>query len=57
MAMLAGSGLLTIRHVLPRVTSRHRVLGIARMSMNWDVHDVIKQLRILYFNKPYLIVT
>ena len=56
--MLAGSGLLIIRHVLPRLSSRDMVLGIARMSMNWDVGDVIKQrLRILYFNKPYLIVT
>lgn len=51
MAMLAGSGLFIIRHVLPRVTSRDRVLSIARMLMSWDVDDVIKELRM--HSQPY----
>lgn len=43
MAMLAGTGLFIIQHVLPRVKNGS-VLSIARMSMGWDVDDIVKNL-------------
>lgn len=44
MALIAGCGLFIIERVLPRVASRERMLSIARMSMNWDVDDVVRHL-------------
>ncbi len=44
MALIAGCGLFIVEHVLPRVPSRERMLSIARMSMNWDIDDVVKNL-------------
>ena len=45
MAMLAGTGLFIIQHVLPRLRSRRSALGIARMSMNWNVDEIVTCLR------------
>lgn len=45
MALIAGCGLFIVEHVLPRIESRERMLSIARMSMTWDIDDVVKNLK------------
>ena len=44
MAMLAGTALFIMDHVLPALSNRESVLSIARMSMAWNVDDVVKNL-------------
>ncbi len=45
MAMLAGTGHFIIRHVMSKLPKRGSMLGIARMSMNWNIEDVLTHLR------------
>ncbi len=44
MALLAGHGLFLIKHVLPRVKNRDSMLGIGRMSMSWNIDDLLTHL-------------
>jgi len=41
--MLAGYGMFLMEAVLPRVSQRERMLGIARMSVTWNPDDLITQ--------------
>lgn len=53
--MLAGSGFFIIEHILPHLEhSKNNMLGIARMSMNWRIDQilaVLKAKKIPYSNK------
>jgi SAM-dependent methyltransferase len=42
MAMLAGTGLFIIQHVLPKLRSRDSALGISKMAMAWNVEQIIE---------------
>ena len=45
MAMLAGTGRFLLQHVIGKLSGRGRMLGIARMGMNWDIDDLIRHLQ------------
>jgi hypothetical protein len=42
MALIAGSGLFILRHVFPKIRNFQKMLSIARMDMNWNVDDILK---------------
>jgi hypothetical protein len=42
MALLAGVGLFLMQHSIPTVKNKDRMLNLARMSMNWNVDDIVK---------------
>ncbi|MBT3765370.1 MAG: hypothetical protein HOB79_04425 [Rhodospirillaceae bacterium] len=44
MAMLAGYGLFLIDKILPTVPSRANMLSLSRMSIGWDVDDLLTNL-------------